>query len=263
MRRHPGWIATTLLGSALGCFHAPSSGLDLVSANKTDDAADAVGELPPFRAAEACLATAQALDKKGHEPEAIAEYEKARQYNPKLTQVSRRLAVLYDRQCDYTRAMNEYKLALQDNPKDADLLNDLGYCCHERGDDPEAEKWLRQALEINPKHARAQGNLALTLGHQGRYKEAFDAFTKVVSPAQAHSNLGVILAQQGQSALAQAALRQALELEPDLKQARFVLSRLEKPTVAPQVRAARPEPDPEPAAPQEQHMLTAKSRPSQ
>ena len=100
----------------------------------------------------------------------------------------------------------------------------------------EAEKWLRQAIALQPKHGRAWGNLALALGQQGRYKESFEAFTRVVSPAQAHSNLGMLLAQQGQSALAQAAFRQALTLEPDLKPARFALTQLEQTWTAPQPR---------------------------
>ena len=78
-------------------------------------------ELPPARAAEACLASARELEKHGYEADAIVQYEKARQDNPRLTQVSRRLAVLYDRQGNAQRALAEYQLALKVQPRDADL----------------------------------------------------------------------------------------------------------------------------------------------
>ena len=58
------------------------------------------------------------------------------------------------------------------------------------------------------------------LGEQGRYEESFDAFSKVVGPAAAHSNLGVILASHQHQAEADAEFKQALRLKPDLPQPR-------------------------------------------
>ena len=189
-------------------------------------------DLPPEQAAKVCLATAEELEKNGHEPEAIVQYEKARRYNPHLTQVSRRLAVLYDRQCDYARATTEYRQALQASPHDADLLNDMGYFCYERGEWSEAEKYLRQAIAVSPGQMRAWVNLGMALAQQGHSRESFEAFAKAVSPAQAHYNVGMILAQQGKDQEAREALRQALALEPDLKKARLVLDRLDRTTAA-------------------------------
>jgi Tfp pilus assembly protein PilF len=51
----------------------------------------------------------------------------------------------------------------------------------------------------------------------------------VVSPADAHSNVGVLLAQQGKVEEARAELQKAIALDPDSKQARVVLDRLESP----------------------------------
>ena len=99
-------------------------------------------------------------------------------YDPGLTQVCRRLAVLYDRQCDYARALPEYEQALKLSPKDADLLNDLGYCHYGRGDWAEAEKCLRRAVALRPDHRRAWVNLGLVLGRQGRWDEAIIEFRR-------------------------------------------------------------------------------------
>src|SRR5262249_30063891 len=144
------------------------------------------------------------------------------------TQVTRRLAVLYDRQGDFVHALADYRVALQRAPRDADLLNDLGYCHYERGNWPEAEKALRDALKIDGEHKRAWGNLGLVLGQQERYQESYEAFAKVVSPGEAYANVGILQAQMGRSAEARASLRQALALAPDLKAAQAVLARVEE-----------------------------------
>jgi Tfp pilus assembly protein PilF len=233
MSQRPSW-STLVLGlglvAPLGCasLHAPVSNL-LTAGKPSEPVAKAPIELPPERAGEVCLAAAQELEKTGYETDAIAQYEKARQQNPRLTQVSRRLAVLYDRQCDYTKAEAEYKRAVKLFPRDADLLNDVGYFYYERGDWAEAEKWLRQAVAINAGHQRAWTNLGLVLGQQERYEESYQAFVKVVNPAQAQGNVGIILAKQGKMDEAKQKLRQALTQEPDLKPARVVLAKLEAP----------------------------------
>ena len=94
-----------------------------------------------------------------------------------LAGVSRRLAVLYDKQGDHSRAAVEYRTALQQAPHDADLLCDFGYFHYERGDHAEAEREFRAALKENPQHQKAWVNLGLTLGRQGREAESIEAFT--------------------------------------------------------------------------------------
>ncbi|MFN4260369.1 MAG: tetratricopeptide repeat protein [Gemmataceae bacterium] len=220
----------TLLAPSAGClWHQQEKLPDLVAPLPLDrPPTPEPTELPPDKAADACLATARALERQGHPAEAIAQYERARQFNPKLIQVSRRLAVLYDQVGAFDLALGEYKKALQHAPRDAALLNDVGYCHYQRGDLAEAEQWLRKAIAQDPKHTQAWINLGLVLGQQRRYDESREAFGKVLSPAEAHSNLGVILAQHGELAEAKAACRQALALNPHLPQARIVLARLEK-----------------------------------
>src|SRR5690606_36375348 len=52
-----------------------------------------------------------------------------------------------------------------------------------------------QAIAVKPDHARAQNNLGLVLAQQGEREAALAAFRRAhCSPAQAHTNLAVILA---------------------------------------------------------------------
>ena len=87
--------------------------------------------------------TAEDLAASGHDEEAIKLYERARQYNPKLTQCSHRLALCYERSGKYAEALAEYQKALKTNSKDAALLNDVGYFYLQRGNLDEAEKAVR------------------------------------------------------------------------------------------------------------------------
>lgn len=165
---------------------------------------------------KAWIASAQELENKGSDTEAILLYEKARDRNPQATLFSPRLAALYQRQGRYGEALAEYQRAVAAEPRNADLLNDFGFFYLERGNWTEAEKTLRDAVAADPKHALAWGNLGLTLGYAGRYQEALESFQKAVTPAQAYANLGMILAQQQKPDQAKEAFQRATQLDPKL-----------------------------------------------
>jgi len=139
-------------------------------------AAKPEAELPPKEAANACLGTAKELFDQGYDHEATLLFERARKLDPKHTEVSRYLAVLYDRQNDPIRANTEFEQALKLAPKDADLLNDIGFSHYRRSEWSAAEKRFREALVLNPKFERAKVNLGMAIGQQGRFSEAYDVF---------------------------------------------------------------------------------------
>jgi Tfp pilus assembly protein PilF len=190
----------------------------------------AATELPPAQAAQACLTTGDTLEKQGHDREALLEYQRARQYDPQLPGVARRLAVQYAKQGDMEHARSEFQAALQQQPRDADLLNDLGYFHYQMGEDAPAETAFRKALAINPNHQRAWVNLGKVLVRRGHYEESCEAFGHVVRPAQAAANVGILLAREGKVQEARQVLHKALALEPDLKAARLVLAKVESAT---------------------------------
>jgi len=186
-------------------------------------------ELPPKEAAKACLVTADEMVRSGYRREAAALYERARQLDPSQQQVCRYLAVLYDEIGTDSQALAEYNHAVRLAPKDPDLLNDFGYFYYRRHDMHQAEQWFCAAIAQSPQHERAWVNLGLTLGETERYQESFDAFSKVLSTAAAHSNVGMILARHGRTEEASRALKQALILDPSIKQPRALLAYLDAP----------------------------------
>jgi Tfp pilus assembly protein PilF len=227
-----GLLLALFVWTSVGCNAALKDRPPLAKAFKHEPAKnqEQPPEAPLSEAVKTCLANAQELEDKGRDAEAILLYERARTYNPQATQISPRLAVLYQRQGRYSEALAEYQKAVAAKPKDADLLNDLGFFHFERGNWVEAEKTLRDAVAANPKHAQAWGNLGLTLGHAGRYQESLEAFQKAVKPAEAYANLGMILAQQQKPNEAKEALQRAVELDPGMEQTRRALAWLEMST---------------------------------
>ncbi len=147
--------------------------------------------------------------------------------DPTLPNVSHHLAVLYDQQGDAARTLNEFKRALEAAPKDADLLNDFGYYYYHHGNMPSAEQWYRKALVIAPNHAEALSNLAIVLGHERRYQESIEMFTRVVGPAAAYSNVGVLMTELGDLKQAREAFTQATRLDQTLKQPQAFLAYLD------------------------------------
>ena len=222
-------LCAGLAALPVGCVVLPHDESTSYKAPLTDPKAEAFlsADLSEEQAAKVCLATAQVLEKKGHEKEAVLEYQQARVHSPRLPGVARRLAVLFDRLGDSEHARTEYVAALREQPQDADLLNDAGYFHYQQGETADAEKYLRQALALNARHQRAWVNLGKVLARQGRYEESCEAFGRVVRPAQAAANLGVLLAKEGKVVEARQVLHKALGLEPDLKAARLLLTQLE------------------------------------
>ena len=136
---------------------------------------------------------AESAERDGKTDTAIRYYEQARTLDPNLAHLSRRLAVLYDQRGDDARARSAYEHALQLQPRDPDLLNDFGVYYLARENWPAAETWFRRSLAIDATHPRATNNLAMSLAMQNRLRESYEAFSRVVGPASAYSNLGVLL----------------------------------------------------------------------
>jgi tetratricopeptide (TPR) repeat protein len=244
MRRHHfAWtlgIAGTLLPQ-LGCWSLPVKAPEFKSADQGlifEKRLD--GPTSASDKARACMATGAALEADGnklppadpnrqtHEREAIKQYLLARKHSNSMgDRVARRLAVLYDRQGDYAKAELEYARALKASPRDSDLHNDYGYFLYQQGKWTEAEHSFRKALEANAANQRAQVNLGMTIAQQGRAEEAFGVFNKCLSPAEAYANLGYIHSTQGKREQAVHAYQQAVQLNPNLKQAHAALEWLQ------------------------------------
>ena len=178
--------------------------------------------------ARSCLERGRKLAAEQRDDEAILQLQRAQELAPGLEGVAHALAVLYDRQGEWTAASREYRRALEESPQNAALMNDYGYFLYCQGDYTQSEASFRQALAEQPGHQKARLNLGLVLGAQGRTDEALTEFKAAVGTAAAHHNVGVILARHGRQEEATAHLRKAMRLDPDLRQASLILAQLEE-----------------------------------
>jgi regulator of sirC expression with transglutaminase-like and TPR domain len=117
----------------------------------------AVKELPQW--GEAWGNMGITCESMGEIEKSLAMFEKARQVEPSLKNLSKNIAALFLKQKQYGRAATEYELALKRSPNDADVLYGLAYATYCSRDFSRAADYARKALAEGANHADAQALL--------------------------------------------------------------------------------------------------------
>src|ERR687897_2554129 len=117
------------------------------------------------------------------------------------------------------------------HPEDADMLINAGLTAFDAADYAQALDFFEKATEaalVEEQKSGARTFRANTLDMLGRYDEAVDAYEEVIAETpewwEAHANLGICHARNGQPARAEAAFRQGLEDCPGSPEIRDELS---------------------------------------
>lgn len=224
-------LTAVCAGTDLGCRAPPLSlappdraAKIIADGHEPEPAATSVASADSY---DQCLKTAREMEAHGKHAAAIEQYERARKHAPQQPGIAPRLAVLYDREAQRERAAREYALAVKEDPTNADLWNDFAYFQLQRAEFVDAEISARRALTLDPDHKRAWVTRGLIEAELERYDDAYRSFTRAVSPAAAHNNLGIILARQGKTELAEKELAEARRLDPTQKQPASVVKAIE------------------------------------
>lgn len=142
------------------------------------------------------LRKAQAMERAGNWPAALAMHEEIVKTNPKLDQAWVNMISLYAR----------------------------------TGQPARAEEAYRQAIALAPNRADTFYNFGVFCVQQQRWADAGQAFTKSLAldnqNAEAHHNLGAVVERTGDLTKAAALFRKAIELRPAYRQAHFHLGRI-------------------------------------
>ncbi len=125
------------------------------------------------------------LRKNGQLEDARLVYTKALRLSPENPDVNHRLAVIADKQHQYSTADEYYQAALRVRPRDVNLLSDLGYSYSLRGNTQQAEQTLKLALDIDRTHKGAMANMGLLYAQQNRRSEAMAMFRSGGTEAEA------------------------------------------------------------------------------
>ncbi len=198
-------------------------------------------ELPkhPPKNPETCVALGDVFAKEGAEnpsgstlqetkyEQARKAYEQALEIDAGCVSAYRALGQLYAQMGDHENAVKWYHKGLDKHPKEGSLWLALGMC-HAR-----AKEWnpaveaLRRATECEPSNRQYQNMLGSCLVRAGYADDAFAAFCKGGSKAQAHYHMAFMLHHMKQDAEARQHLQAATEAEPNFEPARRLLAQLD------------------------------------
>jgi superkiller protein 3 len=171
---------------------------------------------------------------------AARHYQDAIAKAPQDARLHTAYARLLDRAGRFTDAEAEYRKAIELNPKDASALNDLAMCNNRQQRWDAAVSLLQQAIQKDPGNPLYRNNLALVLIDAGRPVDAFNQMASVHGEAGAHYNLGYMLLDRGKRQEAEQHFARALELNPQLAQARQMLEYVQLGQVAQQASGTAP-----------------------
>ena len=150
--------------------------------------------------------------------EAIAECRKAIELDPHTALAHSNLGSLLSYQGKTKEGIAEVRKAIELDPRLALPHAALGNALIGQGKTGEATAEYRKAIELDPHDARFHSNLGLALIGQGKTDEAIAEYRKAIEldphDAAPHTGLGYVLSIQGKTEEAIAEYRKAIELDP-------------------------------------------------
>jgi tetratricopeptide (TPR) repeat protein len=161
----------------------------------------------------------------------IKMYDQARQYyqealkiDPKYRDAVQGLARTYTRMSDYEHALDIYQKALDKNNKDHGLWFDMGMCYSRQQNLPKALPCFQKAMELDPENRQYMKQLGFTLARVGQTEESLALLTRAMGTALAHYNLARMFEHLGKPEECKHHLELALQINPNLEQARVMLT---------------------------------------
>jgi len=151
--------------------------------------------------------------KQGRMAEAKDALDRAVTADAGLARAWNALAVIADRQRDWSAADAAYARAIAAQPGEAAWLANRGWSHLLRGHHVAAEQDLQAALALKADLATARTNLALARAMQGRYQDAFRQSDKKTLAADLNT-VGYAAMARGDLAVAEAYFNRALNLNP-------------------------------------------------
>jgi tetratricopeptide (TPR) repeat protein len=171
-----------------------------------------------------------ALRKTGKPQQAVENYKKALEYEPRHYFANLNLAQIYYSLNQLDKAANYYSKALEIKPTEY-IYNVLSNTLFKGGKVKEAIGVLSEALKIYGRKTKLLNNLGILYVFQEDPEKAKQLFLEVIGKnpddVQALLNLGRLYSSQDLPGEAKKYLRRVLELDPQNKTAREYLKKLE------------------------------------
>ena len=138
----------------------------------------------------------------GQTGEAISEYNKAIETNPRHASAYKYRGLAYYVKGQYDKAIVDYNMAIKINPKYAAAYYNRGLAYYVKGQYDNAIVDYNKAIEINPGLASAYYNRGLAYYGKGQYDQAISDYSKAIelNPryVEAYNNRGVAYYHKGE-----------------------------------------------------------------
>ena len=168
------------------------------------------------------------LRQKSDLEEAAKQLRKAADLEPRRVSVLEALGQIEADQGDYTHSVDHLGKAVALEPSNPEYHYDLGLALRLKGELEPAAEQFRAALSLAAQHALARRSLGLVLRETGDLQAAADELRQSVKElpddAQGHHLLGTVLLKQNDLNGAISEFRAAIDLDPNLTEARANLS---------------------------------------
>jgi tetratricopeptide (TPR) repeat protein len=172
------------------------------------------------------IAVSQMCEQRGDISQARQHYQQALRQWPGQPDVLRAAARMEDRLGQFPIAESLYQQAVMAKPDDAAALNDLGLCLARQGKLDQSAQVLEQAIHLQPEKALYRNNAATVLVEMRQDQRAIGHLAAVHGPAEAQYNMGQLLIARNRALEAEAYFEQALDINPDMKEASSALAQL-------------------------------------
>jgi tetratricopeptide (TPR) repeat protein len=189
---------------------------------------------PPPQAASPIITQAQSLLSAGRTDAAIETLTAANRINPNDAQVNHLLGLAYYQKSDYARAIEHLSLSLKQTPATSPQYRQevqaLGLSHYLLGHLREALPYLEQLNSWSPNSSEITYALGIGYIQTRNTDKARETFARMfkVAPASASAYLinAQMMVRQQFEELAESELQKALELDPKLPQANFLLGEM-------------------------------------
>ncbi|MBF0503470.1 MAG: tetratricopeptide repeat protein [Candidatus Omnitrophica bacterium] len=142
-----------------------------------------------------------AYEKQGNLTQAMLDYNKAIEINPKYAEAYYNRGKIYNQQGKVIQALSDYSKAIEQNPDYAEAYDNRGTIYGRHGDVYRAIADFTKAIEINPRDAQAYFNRGLVFYYQKIFHQSILDYTKAIEldpeNAQAYSNRGNVYDDEG------------------------------------------------------------------
>ncbi|MBN1395378.1 MAG: tetratricopeptide repeat protein [Pirellulales bacterium] len=180
---------------------------------------------------ELYVAVARLYEESGNTTDAMSQYLAALELKDDYLPALLGYARLEERAGRIDEAMRIYRYAIKTNPKQtAPALNNMALCYARSGRVDEAIAALSEAVKSDPKNPLYRNNIATLLIDRNRFREAFAHLRNVHSEAASYYNMGYMLNKKGQTEAALQHFVRALQVDPQLVQARQWIEHLQRET---------------------------------